>query len=166
MHGGDDGMELNVAPMLDMFTILTVFLLMSFSTDPVNLDVSDILRPPMSNAQKKLEAKPNISISKKELTMNDKFVVKISPDLDVDNPKVNLQQGAIMPLYERLKEMRQNLKFLEKKNKGDPLFKKMNATLVLSADENIPFKLLKRVMLTASQAEFVTFDLVVRKPME
>ena len=36
---GGDSLSLNLTPMLDIFSILVTFLLMSYSTDPVNHDL-------------------------------------------------------------------------------------------------------------------------------
>ena len=37
----DNHLSLNLTPMLDIFSILVTFLLMSYSTDPVNHDVDE-----------------------------------------------------------------------------------------------------------------------------
>ncbi len=165
MHGeshGDD-IDLNVVPMLDMFTILTIFLLMSYSTDPISLDVTKDLHPPKSNIESTLATQPNIVVTKKEILLNDVLVVPLNSKFNVVNPKKNIRQNAIMPLYQALVQWRKNMKSFLKRNPDNSKLKKRKNVLVLNADKRIPFKLLKQIMLTASQVEYITFDLVVTR---
>ncbi len=167
MHGGAseaNGMELNVVPMLDMFTILTVFLLMSFSTDPISLDFSNNLKPPSSTTESSLVTKPQLMISTQEIVLNQKHVINLENGFAVQDSRRNEAQGAILPLHRSFEDMRKNMDTMLKINKDDPRLKKVKSTIVLNADKRVPFKLLKKVMRTASQSEFITFDLVVSRP--
>jgi len=167
MHGGspDEGFELNVIPMLDMFTILTIFLLMSYSTDPVNLEYTEFLKPPMSKTQDVLVTRPQINVAANEILLEDKTIVQVNPNTsEVVNRRANISQGAIVPLHEALKGLRENVDTMLKINEDNPQLKKVRSTIVMSADRNIKFKLIKQVMLTASQTEFIRFQLVVTRP--
>ena len=46
--GEEETLDLNLTPMLDIFSILVTFLLMSYSTDPINHDVDENLELPDS----------------------------------------------------------------------------------------------------------------------
>ena len=47
---GEQIHDLNLTPMMDMMTVLLVFLVKNFMTDPQSIQISDSLRPPESTA--------------------------------------------------------------------------------------------------------------------
>ena len=47
-EAGDGGVELNLMPMVDIFSILITFLLMTFSADPVTFNPSEGVELPKS----------------------------------------------------------------------------------------------------------------------
>ena len=62
---GGDSLSLNLTPMLDIFSILVTFLLMSYSTDPVNHDLDENLELPMSISIVNMDEIPTVSVDKK-----------------------------------------------------------------------------------------------------
>ena len=144
-----DIVSLNIMPMLDIFSILILFLLMNFSTDPLNHDLNDHVELPYSGTLISLDDIPTIVVSRKSVLINDKKILKIS-DLRDNSPIV--EQGAITPLYEELKKMRvpDNV---EKKPKP----------LTLEIDKRHKFSVIKKVMKSAQQADFIEFKLMVEK---
>ncbi len=153
--GSDSGeqIELNIMPMLDIFSILILFLLMSFSTEPVNHNVNQGLELAESDTTQSLDEIPAIVISKSELLVNEKKIVNIQGD-DVDPSEVS--QGAIIKLFEELQKLAEvNKRFTKDKSKP--------GQLTMEVDKHYNFKLIKKVMLSAQQAEFVSFKLMVSK---
>lgn len=153
--GGSDGdqIELNIMPMLDIFSILILFLLMSFSTDPVSHDLNENVEIPDSGTLNSLDEIPTIVVGKNEILVNGKKIITLI------NKKVqnrDRSQGAIHALYKELSKLAEaNKKFASDKKKP--------GGLTLEMDKSHRFSLLKEVMLTAQQAEFVTFKLMVAK---
>ena len=95
--GGDSGesLSLNLTPMLDIFSILVTFLLMSYSTDPTQHDVDANLELPDSVTLVNMDEVPSIVVNRKEILVNNKSVVVL------DNGKVpaaDIQQGAVFPV--------------------------------------------------------------------
>lgn len=146
--------RLNLMPMLDIFSILITFLLMSFSADPINHDLNQGLELPNSKTLRPLDAIPAIIVSKTEMFVNDKMVSAV---VSGDVPESNRDQGAIRPLYDELKKLAEANKRYQKKDD------KKADSLTLEMDKEHNFKLLKRVMLSAQQAEFISFKLMVEK---
>ena len=162
--GKKDQLSLNLMPMLDVFSILITFLLMSYSTDPVNHDVSQGVELPDSKTILALDEMPAITVSKTELYVNDKKIANI---VDSDVPQAELgesHQGAIRGVFDELKKVSEANKRLgnaRNVNGGDPAQIGQSGILTMEMDKSHKFKLMKRIMLSAQQAEFVTFKLMV-----
>ena len=157
-----DRLSLNLNPMLDIFSILITFLLMSFSSDPVSHDVQSGLELPQSNTIIALDEIPTIVVSKTEVRVNDKLVSTIEAG---DVPEKDRTQGAIFPVFEELKKLAEANKRLSSKRSDDPTAKGSTGALTMEMDKLHRFKLMKRIMLSAQQAEFVQFKLMVQKEL-
>lgn len=156
--GGDkESVSLNIMPMLDIFSILILFLLMNFSTDPINHDVGEGIELPESITTVSLDETPTISVSKTEIMVNDKKILSL---MGGDVEKKDRSQGAILPLFHELEKLAENNKRFTSKDA-----KKVNY-LTIEMDKTHTFKLLKRIMNTAQQADFIEFKLMVSKEIE
>lgn len=156
-------LSLNLNPMLDIFSILITFLLMSFSSDPVSHDVDAGIELPESSTILALDEVPTIVVTKTELRVNDKVVSTIEAG---DVPEKNRTQGAIYPVYEELKKLAEsNKRLIAGRRTDDPNAKGSTGALTMEMDKGHRFKLMKRVMLSAQQAEFVQFKLMVQKEL-
>jgi len=159
-----ESLELNLTPMLDIFSILVTFLLMSYSTDPINHDVDENLELPDSLTMVSLDEVPSITVSRNEIRVNEKKVASI---VGGDVPEKDREQGAIYPLFRELEKMAELDRQLNaKRTAGAEPARKKPGEITLEMDKEHNFKLLKRVMLSAQQAEFITFKLMVSKPAE
>ena len=107
--GSESGeqVSLNIMPMLDIFSILILFLLMSFSTDPLSHDITTEL--PRSTSVQSLDELPAIVVTKKEIYVNDKKIVKLR------RGKISrklISQGAVQPVFYALSNLsKTNKKF-------------------------------------------------------
>lgn len=146
-----DVVSLNIMPLLDIFSILILFLLMSFSTDPVSHDINGAVDLPDSDTLRSLDEVPTIILTRKEIFVNDK---KISTLINGDVPKRQGAQGAIFPLFVELEK-------LSKANKR--MTKKKSDVLTVESDKGHKYALLKKVMLSAQQADFTVFKMMVAK---
>ena len=158
--GSDSGetLSLNIMPMLDVFSILILFLLMSFSSDPVSHDLTAGLELPESLSLRSLDEIPTITMTKTEIRVGDRV---ISALVKGEVPETNRSQGAILPLFKELEKLAASNK-VRKEQKNNDSGPQRDA-LTVEMDQELTFKLLKRVMLTAQQAEFVAFKLMVNK---
>src|SRR4051812_30928826 len=101
--GGDSGeVSINLMPMLDVFSLLITFLLMNFSTDPVNHNTSAGIELPESSTMQALDELPAIVVSKTDIKVNDK---KISTLVSGDVPEKDRQQGAVYPVFVELEKL-------------------------------------------------------------
>lgn len=152
--GGGDALALNIMPLLDIFSILILFLLMSFSNDPLTHDVRQGLELPDSKTLTSLDEVPAIVVTKSEILVNDKKVTTI---LNGDVQERDRSQGAIFPLFTELQKVAEITEKASRKKTSK------NIPITLEMDKGHSFKLLKRIMLSGQQAKFVTFKLMVSK---
>jgi biopolymer transport protein ExbD len=151
-------LTLNIMPMLDVFSILILFLLMSFSTDPVSHDITAGLELPESISIRSLDEIPMITITKKAIMVGDLLVTELE---NGEVPEKNRTQGAIAPLFKELEKLAEANRV--RKDQPADVEGPQKDALSVEMDQTLSFKLLKRVMLTAQQADFVAFKLLVNK---
>jgi len=155
--GKNTTISLNLNPMLDVFSILITFLLMSFSTDPVSHDVNPGVELPESITIVALDEVPTIVVTKTEIFVNEKKLSTITAGDVIESDR---SQGAVMPVYQELKKLAEANKRIAASK--DPNAKKPG-TLTMEMDKGHRFQVAKRIMLSAQQAEFVTFKLMGSK---
>ena len=158
--GSEDSLELNVMPMLDIFSIMVVFLLMSYSTDPVNHDLEQNLELPDSSTLASLDEIPAIVVTKSEILINDKKIINITNG-DVSEQDLKQGQGGIYQVFNELQKLAKvNRKVIVR---GGEEKEKKPGQITLEMDKSHNFKLLKRIMLSGQQAEFITFKFMVAR---
>ncbi|MBC7419654.1 MAG: biopolymer transporter ExbD [Bdellovibrio sp.] len=142
---------LNVTSMTDMFTILLVFLLQTYSSSTVELDPVKGLRLPSSNTEKNPVDGIKISISPTELKFDKKTIAAVQNN--------NIEQAAIdpndsefiKPLFDELQKINEAHKLTPDVKIGKVLFQ---------ADQDVPYGTLRKIMYTASMAGFPNLKLV------
>lgn len=142
--------HLNLTPMMDIMTMLLVFLVMSFATEPANINVSLEMRPPESSTKKVMEAATKVTISKVAIFVEDSEVVRLD--------KVDLSKQVSIPeVTNALVERREHLKALASRGLGD----EFDGRLLVVADAETPYKLVTAVLVTAGEAQFAEYKLVL-----
>lgn len=143
---------LRLTSMVDVFTILLIFLIKNFSTGSEITLMAKNLQLPVSIASQAPEASTTISATQQDVLIDGEFVDTIENfDLQKDllNPKV----------YEKL--LRSKEKFLMLIQPGT----KFQGKIIIQADKRIPYKIIKKLIYTCGQAEFGKISLhVLNKP--
>jgi biopolymer transport protein ExbD len=149
---GDDVNGLNLTAMMDMMTILLVFLLKSYATEPDKFQVNDQLRPPTSTIEETMDPAIMMVVTSEEILVDDERVVAVR---EVNTTGTG-QQLAITPVFEALSRRVDHLKKLESLG-GAPF----DGKLLIVAHEGTPYALISAVLYTAGQAQLSRFRLVV-----
>ena len=161
--------SLNINSMMDMMTIILVFLLKSYSTSDVSVAPSDNLQLPWSNSKKAPELAVNLIVERGQLVVDGVPVLGLTEVPDDSNPgkqlvavpEDELRGQTITKLYDRLLEKAEAAKKLgEQSGNNDMEFK---GRILLQVDKDMPFSVLRTVMYTAGQAQFGEFKFVVYK---
>ncbi|MCX7958248.1 MAG: biopolymer transporter ExbD [Deltaproteobacteria bacterium] len=155
---------LNITAMMDMMTIILVYLLKSYSSDPTNITPQGDLSMPFSTTRLKPEAAVPLAISKNSILVNDKEVCKIN-NFKVDpNCKEGKseEQYMIQTLYSALDAERQKQEEIAAYNSSQ----QFKGLVLIMGDKDIPFRIVSEVLYTAGQAQFGNFKFVVLKNPE
>ena len=161
--------ELSITSMMDMMTIILVFLLKSYGADQVTVQASADLEIPSSSAKKTPEIAVAVIVSKSQIFVDGVPVVSLTMVPDEDNPGKELlavpeseKKGQmISPLFDVLEEAAANAKSIaEASGNPDHEFK---GRVLMQCDKTLPFSVIREVMYTAGQAQFGEFKFVVYK---
>jgi biopolymer transport protein ExbD len=149
MFGGRSPILLT--PLVDMFTILLIFLLMSYSTGGHLTHMALNVLMPESLSREQLEPTVEIAVATDRIYVDG---VVIMDDLT----EWYTEKKLLMPvLYENLKL--KALKF-KKMEEEVPLFH-FAGKITVQADRALPFHVLKKVLYTADRADFSRISLAV-----
>jgi biopolymer transport protein ExbD len=161
--------SLNINSMMDMMTIILVFLLKSYATSDVSVAPSESLVLPFSSALKAPEMAVNLVVEKGKLVVDGVVVMDLTTKPDEDNPGQELVsvpddelQGQLVgKLYDRLREKADASKALAAQS-GNAKHE-FKGRILLQVDKDMPFSVLRTIMYTAGQAEFGEFRFIVYK---
>src|SRR5216684_3493433 len=146
--------ELNIIAMMDMMTIILVFLLKSYSASSVSVTASEDVRPPISTTRATPKDTVAVTITPKNVLVGDKKVVEIENSAI---PARFLEGRRVVPLDQALKREVDKLKYIAARNASAPF----NHELSIIGDRKIPYDLLLTVLYTAGQNELENYRFVV-----
>lgn len=148
--------DIDITSLLDILTILLVFLLQSYNSSGVIINVPKGIELPRSASESMNNFGINIQVSKTQIWVDDKEV--LNSDMQ-DTQKVYDEGGRrIAPLYDELVRVKETIKQSEKLS---PDAKKFSGVANLVVDKSLKYSYLKRVMYTCAAAGFKEFKFVV-----
>lgn len=150
VRGKNRKVEVQMTSMIDMFTILVVFLLEAFSADGQIVSLSDALTLPKSHAPTLVKLKLEIQVNREVIVVDGDPVVEVTPEL--------LSAGNSIPaLVSRLRD------HMEYNRRLRGTLTEEDMKINIQGDISIPAILLQRVMASCSEAGFATQNLEVIK---
>lgn len=152
--------KIQITSMVDMFVILLVFLIKSYSTDPVQITPSDDIRLPSSVSTASPIEILKVMVSQTGLFVEDVKVLdlvdgKFLP-ADIDKSDTNYIPSLFKHLDEQAKKTHD--------------IAKVNATLefegkvLVQADKNLEYQMLKKIMHTSAVAGYSDIKFAVLGP--
>ncbi|MDF1551867.1 MAG: biopolymer transporter ExbD [Deferrisomatales bacterium] len=144
-------MVLNITSMIDVFTILLVFLLKSYSSEGHLVNIAKEIRLPVSTAEQVIHPAVNVAFNGASVFLEGGLLI------DDVAPYLAAEEMLIEPLYEALRGLAARSKEIAEVNPAVVF----TGEIVLQGDREIPFRLLKKVIYTAGQAEYVNQSLAV-----
>jgi biopolymer transport protein ExbD len=148
--------ELNITAMMDMMTILLVFLLKSFASSSAAVTASEDVRPPVSTTRATPKDTVAVTITPKNILVGDKEVMRLQ---NGQIPADKLQGRLVLPLDAQLKKEVEKLKYIAERNPGAPFSRELSVI----ADRKVPYDMLLTVLYTAGQNELENYRFVVLK---
>jgi biopolymer transport protein ExbD len=150
---------LNITPMMDMMTILLVFLLKQFSVQAAAASMSEGLQLPMSSTEKQRPIAVNITVTQNAVLVEGDAVTPVRAGAVDPSAKRDGANGYyITPLVDTLTKHANRLKKIGAMG-GTPF----DNTAMVMVDKATPYRLLTEVLYSAGQAEFKNYRLVVIK---
>jgi biopolymer transport protein ExbD len=133
--------ELNLTSMMDMMTIILLFLLKTYSTTGAILTPSEDLKLPYSASQETPKKEVNVSVSRHSILVGNDMILNLSD--------LNLNENLIPSLFTRLSQLA-----VEAKNDEIQFGKPFSHEVIIQADEETPFQVIVKVLYTCGQSEF------------
>ena len=146
--------ELNITAMMDLMTIILVFLIKSFSASSITVTASEDVRPPMSTARATPKDTIAITVTPKSIMVGDKKKV------DLANAALkpgDLQGSLILPLDAALKKEVEKLKYIAERNPTSPF----NREVSIIGDKRVSYSVLSAVLYTAGINELENFRFII-----
>ena len=146
-HNTAQSGTLNMNSMMDMMTIILLFLLKSYSTEGALASQSESLALPVSARTQKPKKEVNVSIASDVILVNE---LPLMPTQDIDPNEI-----AILPLMSKLQEYANKERQLEIE-----AGKEFTHEVIIQGDKGIPFETLFKVMYTCSKSDFYKMRLL------
>jgi biopolymer transport protein ExbD len=138
--------------MIDMFTLMVVFLLQNYSAQGQLVTPATGLQLPTSSVEKTAEEALSVKVSKNSIMVENKMVVSPSEFTALTQQKDFL----IASLFTVLSQ------YSEQAQKSAERFKtEFSGKISIQGDNEIPYNILTRVMYTCGQAGYPNMNLVV-----
>ena len=144
--------SLQITSMIDMFTIILVFLLKSYSASSVDISPSKNLNLPASSSQQMPEEALKLMVTKEAIYVDDKEVMRFDIRQIASDKEV-----ALKPLYDALNLQALKSKDIAAKNSAV----KFDGKIIMQADQTLNYKFLKKVMYTSALAGYSDFKFAV-----
>jgi biopolymer transport protein ExbD len=150
--GGRKGVDVQIAlvPFIDFLITLVVFLLTSFSASGELLAQRPNLVMPEATNTRDLEIAPIIAIDPQVVTLDNNRVA------DTQSLAASAQLERIEPLVTQLENARRNWSVLHPRDQ-------FNGMVILQADRNVDFRVVKKVMFSAAQAGYTNVSFAVNQ---
>ena len=146
--------ELNIIAMMDIMTIILVFLIKSYATSSLTTTSSEDVRPPISTTRLTPKDTISITITSKHILVGDKVKATL---VNGEVNKNDLSGRLIVPVDQALKKEVEKLKFIAERNPSAPF----THELTVIGDKRVPYDLLLTVLYSAGQNELENYRFVV-----
>jgi biopolymer transport protein ExbD len=151
----DESASLTLTSLMDVVSIIVVYLLKTYASDPVLIQPVAEQKIPMSKIDSPIQEGVPVYVSSREIIFGEKKLVQLQEgEVDPNEVKGHL----IGPLYDALAEEVDKAKQMAEQRQVE-----WPGRLILIGDQNLKFSTLVDVMYTAGRAEFAEYAFCVIK---
>jgi biopolymer transport protein ExbD len=161
--------ELNLVAMMDMLTIILVFLLKSYSVSALSIPVGEEVNMPKSSNLAAPQEAVKLTVTKATaeqpgvIAVDEDKVVRLDRERESSlNAQAQKRDFLIKELHQALTRKADGIKAIAKLN---PAIKFEGKILVI-ADKDTPYWLITEVLYTAAEAQFDRYNLVALREHE
>jgi biopolymer transport protein ExbD len=140
--------DMNLVSLIDVFTIL-IFFLLSSAAGVELLSSPKSVKLPMSTAEKSPKETIVVVVSDSDILVEGRKVASVAEVMQAD--------GDLVPPLKAELEYLASRKVIRDDNKAQ------SKSLTIMGDKNIPYALLRKVMVTSARADFTDVAFAVRR---
>ena len=144
-------LDLNLVSLIDIFTIL-IFFLLSSASEVETLPSFKSVKLPESSADTQPRETIVVTISGAEIIVDGRKVADVAEVMRTDS-------DVIAPLKAELELLSKRLVIREKNQAS-------KAAITIMGDKDIPYRLLRKVMVTSARANFTDVSFAVRQRLD
>lgn len=149
---------LNIYPMMDVMTILLVFMVQQFATSSSAVVQSEELQIPYSSLKSETTEALPVQISRNEIVVDGSHVLALrNGQVDPSQKQGGGTGFLISPLLKVMEKHKKRLKLIGAKNDS----RAFKGEVALIADKRTPYRTLTEVIYTLGQSEFRSLRFVV-----
>lgn len=148
--------EIDITSLLDILVILLVFLLQSYNSSGIILNIPTGVELPVSESQATNTPGVMVQVSPDKIWVDDKVIY--DRETNGENWRTDMGNRRIISLYNELVKKRQDIQRLEKSVSEAAEF---SAVVNLIVDKTIRYNDLKSLMFTSAEAGFRQYKFVV-----
>jgi biopolymer transport protein ExbD len=158
--------ELNLVAMMDMLTVVVIFLLKSYSVSAMSIPVGDTINVPKSSNRIPPQEAVKLTVTKTSEGLSGVIAVDEQRVIDLDKAQMSkLEDQAkkrdfMLPdLLKVLQRKAEGIKFIAAKNPSI----KFEGKILVIADKDTPYWLITQVLYTAAEAQFEQYNLAAMR---
>jgi biopolymer transport protein ExbD len=144
-------LDLNLVSLIDIFTIL-IFFLLSAATEVETLPSFKAVKLPESNAEAQPKQTIVVTVSGEEIIVDGRKVADVA--------EVMKQADDVIPTLKAELELLAKRQVIRKENQAT------QTAVTIMGDKDIPYRLLRKVMVTSARANFSDVSFAVRQRLE
>jgi biopolymer transport protein ExbD len=165
--------SLQLTSMMDVLIIIVIFLLKSYGLSIMQVPQEDKMTLPISRSTELFGEGIVLMIAKDQIMIDSEPVVQFQGDWNEAKFELppesteNALGGRILPVYDILKRKKEEFDTLASRSENPAeAMKKWTGELLVQADKDVPYDIIRRVMFTAGVAGYKQFRLTVEKQAE
>jgi biopolymer transport protein ExbD len=139
--------DLTITSLMDVVSIIVVYLLKTYGSDPVVIMPTAGQKIPMSAADAPIQDGVPVYISKRSITFANQTIVQLDDAGEID--PAAMQGHLIGPLYDLMAEEADKAKQMAAAQGSE-----WSGVVILVGDQNLKFSTIVNVMYTAGRAEY------------
>lgn len=147
--------DLDITSLLDILVIMLVFLLKSYNSTGIIINIPEGITLPTSNSQDLNTDGVIVQISKDTIWVDDQVILKKS---DLKGKIYDYGGRRIIPLFDVLVSKKNTVKQIEKTT---PRGAKFSGIINLIVDKSIKYSEVKKVLFTAAEAGYKSYKFIV-----
>jgi biopolymer transport protein ExbD len=141
---------LNLTAMMDIFTIILVFLIKQYEAAPQNITLSEDLTPPKTTSEAEMVPGVALTISKTSILLDNKLVLTLKPGVSVSPSEWAVVAKA-------LADRRETIIAISARGGA-----KFTGDVMVIADGDVPYETLSGALLQAGSEKYTTYRLILQ----